>query len=91
MLLDDEEIESIENIGHNEPDAPNNTEGFEEFWMHEDTLKRIAKAQLKKVVESDKFDYCDSAGDNFTGIGYFISIEDWQSLLEEVNGDVTNR
>ena len=46
--------------------------------------RSVAKAQLKKVVESDKFDYCDSAGDNFTGIGYFISIEDWQSLLEEV-------
>ena len=43
-----------------------------------------AKAQLKKVVESDVWERCDSDGDNFTGTGYFISDKDWQSLLEEV-------
>ena len=85
MLLTDEDIESIENIGHNEPDASNNTEGFEEFWMHEDTLKRVAKAQLKQVVKWMR----DRKTAQYNGlvpdlIIISMSFEDWQSLLEEV-------
>jgi hypothetical protein len=47
LLLSYEEIERIEGLGE--------AEGvdFEEFWMHEDALVRIAKAQLKKIFNLD--------------------------------------
>ena len=46
------------------------------------------KAGYKEALDSiaKDFEYCDSAGDNFTGIGYFISEEEWQSKLKEWGG-----
>ena len=51
---------------------------------YQEDLAIIAKAQLKMMMESDVWEYCESAGDNFTGKGYFISEDDWQTLLEEI-------
>lgn len=60
---------------------------------YELTPTRFAQAQaeisfragMREVVDSliKDFDYCDSAGDNFTGIGYFISTDEWQAKLKE--------
>lgn len=82
ILLAEEEIGQIEALGEEEG------VDFEEFWMHEDTLNRIAKAQLKKVVEwLNKRGYIKSVtrtDGSFTDAQFFIKETDWQALLEEV-------
>ena len=51
----------------------------------EDRCDKCYQQGIKEVVESlkENFEYLDSAGDNFTGKGYFISEGDWQGKLRE--------
>ena len=44
--------------------------------------KQMGRREVADRLTKD-FEYCDSAGDNFTGIGYFISEGDWESLKKE--------
>lgn len=57
----------------------------EELEYLQSEIKRARQEGRREVAESltKDFEYCDSAGDNFTGIGYFISEDEWHEKLKE--------
>ncbi len=82
-ILNDEEIRDIEDIGIPGQGA----EGFMEFWMHEDTLKRVAQAQHQQdikafieLVEAEQRIW----GEPSQSLALFALTQVWQSLKQLV-------
>ena len=80
-LLNEEEIEAIKELGEWE-DGELSARDFEEFWMHEDTLERIAKAQhqldLKDFIEWGDI-YCGKQNRPQRECGHC-----WQEVIESL-------